>query len=118
VKKPKKPLKRSWIKKKPKKAKTSWRSGKIRLDARGMEDLRLAAYQRSGGRCESVKQGKRCGKPFHYLTFELHHLQHRSLGGSDVLQNVACLDAKCHSDHHLKNMKIVPYWSLYAISDH
>jgi 5-methylcytosine-specific restriction endonuclease McrA len=105
------PIQRSPIKKKRKKTKESWRSGKIRLDAKGMEDLRIAVYQRSGGGCENVINGKRCNKPIRWGSFEMHHIQHRSLGGSDSMQNCIALDKNCHNLHHLKNMKIVPYWS-------
>jgi hypothetical protein len=104
------PIQRSPIKKKRKKTKKSWRSGKIRLDAHGMEDLRIAVYQRSGGGCENVIRGKRCNKSITWLSFEMHHLQHRSLGGSDCMQNCIALDKNCHDLHHLKNVKIVPYW--------
>jgi 5-methylcytosine-specific restriction endonuclease McrA len=103
-------LKRSLIKKKKKKTTVSWRSGKIRLDAKGIEALRIAVYQRSGGRCENVINGKRCIVPFHFLTFEMHHLQHRSLGGSDSMDNASALCTRCHSDHHLKSKKILPFW--------
>ncbi len=108
-------LKRSPIKKKKKKTKVSWRSGKIRLDAKGMKDLRLAVYVRSCGGCENAIDGKRCDRHITWENFEMHHLRHRSLSGSDTMLNCIALDKKCHSDHHLRGTKIVPYWFLLKI---
>lgn len=106
-------LRRSRIKKKPKKTKVSWRSGKVRLDAEGMENLRVEVYIRCGGGCENTlnvdDDTRRCNAWVTWNTFEMHHVIHRSLSGSDSLQNCLALCRECHSNHHLKGLEIVPY---------
>jgi len=106
-------LKRSPIRKKKKVTKVSWRSGKVRLDAKGMEELRIECYLRSEGQCENTaKDGFRCRNRVTWKTGEMHHVIHRSRSGSDELSNVAMLCRECHTLHHLKNLEIVRHGIL------
>jgi 5-methylcytosine-specific restriction endonuclease McrA len=100
-----KPLKRSWIRPKPRKARVSWRSGKIRLDGMGMQLLRLAVFARSEyrwrHRCENkMEDGTRCLNTFSWQSFHLHHIVSRGRGGSDTEENTMALCPGCHDDHH------------------
>src|SRR5581483_2712857 len=92
--KPRKPLKRSWIRRKPKRARVLWRSGRVILDAAGMRELRETVFARSGGRCEN------CRTKITWEWFELHHLIHRSRGGSDDERNCAAYCRTCHAAAH------------------
>jgi hypothetical protein len=99
------PLKRSWLKRKPRKARVSWRSGKIRLDALGMGLLRLEVFARSENRhrnrCENkLEDGARCQHTIFWGTFHLHHIVSRGRGGSDTDENTMALCPGCHFDSH------------------
>jgi hypothetical protein len=110
-----KPLKRSWISRKPRKARVSWRSGKIRLDGAGMADLRWKVFERSrvgteyrfgfmGSElclCENrLSDGGRCPNRIRWETFQLHHIVSRGRGGSDTEQNTMALCVFCHCNTH------------------
>jgi 5-methylcytosine-specific restriction endonuclease McrA len=96
-----KPLKRSWISRKPRKARVSWRSGKIRLDRAGMAGLRWKVFERAGYRCENkLRGGRRCLNKFVWQTFQLHHIISRGQGGSDTEENTMALCVWCHADTH------------------
>lgn len=111
-------LKRTRIRIKPKKARTSWRSGKIRLDAKGMAELRWTVFCRSQGQCENdidgiqfvhgepLRLSVRCPNRISWDYFHLHHIIHRSLGGSDTEENTAAACVPCHSAHHNGGPKI------------
>ena len=97
------PLKRGGrIKPKAKKAMVGKVTGKIRLDAKGMVELRAACYDRSRGQCEMIREdtGRRCPHLVGWITGELHHKVHRSLGGSDDMQNCIFVCKTCHHDEH------------------
>jgi 5-methylcytosine-specific restriction endonuclease McrA len=87
-------IRRSPIKKRKKRARVLWRSGRVILDAKGMAELREQVYERSLGRCEN------CGVPTYYQSGHLHHVKHRSAGGSDTLENSLWLCVDCHVAHH------------------
>ncbi len=99
------PLKRSWIKRKPRARKVSWRSGKIREDAQGMALLRWCVFNRSLNRhrnqCENLlESGRRCLNFLTWETFHLHHIISRGRGGSDTEENCMALCPGCHFDTH------------------
>ena len=105
------PLRRKPLKPKAKKAKRNapWRAKKLRLDAKGMRELRNAVFLRSGMRCENTIDGRRCKENFGWFNFNLHHLTHRSLGGSDTPENTIAVCFTCHRAHHDGKRRIVPY---------
>lgn len=105
-----KPLRRSWLKKKPKphRERSPWLPQRVRLSGPEMQLLRRAAYQRSGGQCECwmATPGKTeadwCGKLVTWISGQLHHITPRAHGGSDVIENVAFLFADHHEEIHGK----------------
>jgi hypothetical protein len=103
--KSRKPLKRSYIKSKPKvrKERSPWLPQRVREDAKGMQRLREIAFARSDGRCECwMFNRSRCGKKVDWFSGELHHLQSRAHGGSDVIENLAFIHHDCHEEAHGK----------------
>lgn len=100
-----KPLKRSAIKKVSKRNRVL-KSGRVILDAAGMANLRMEAYERSGGVCEChlVEGTKKCGKFVHWHYGQLHHRIYRSSGGSDTIENVAFIRPECHEYIHKKGL--------------
>lgn len=108
--KPRRPLKRSWIRPKKRVRKVSWRTGRIREDAAGMARLRSDAFHRSNGICECGR--KVCKKRttrerlVTWLDGQLHHVISRAHGGSDVLDNVQFVTRQCHAE-----ITGIPYWT-------
>lgn len=102
------PIRRSPIKPKVKQAKVSapWRSPKIRLDARGMCELRGEVFARAQFQCENLINGQRCSTKISWVTFHLHHIVHRSQGGSDTPANTMAVCWDCHEDHHRGRRRI------------
>ena len=43
-------------------SRTLWRTGRVVLKGQDKTDLRRQVYRRANGRCEVLKNGKRCGK--------------------------------------------------------
>ena len=79
----------------------------VRLYGEDMQRLRLAAFCRSGGRCEMMRDGERCGYRITWENSELAHIRSRGAGGSDVIENVfmSCKFRKdgepgCHALSH------------------
>lgn len=110
--KSRKPLKRSYIRSKPKvkKERSPWLPMRVREDRIGMEKLRWLAFARSEGECECHLAGrKRCKKRVDWFSGELHHIQSRAHGGSDVIGNLAFIHADCHENIHGK-----PAWGKRA----
>jgi len=72
------------------KANRVWHKGKVRLDAEGTAELRLQAFERSGGICECG-----CRRP---VTFEKGEMHHETDHGtrSDVLDRVIFIRKDCH----------------------
>lgn len=103
-----KPLKRSPLKRKAKKARVL-KSGRVILDCRGMAELRKQAWDRSEGRCECYMIPEMaplgCGGFLNWTVDHLHHLTFRSHGGSDTLENVAFIRQECHDIAHGKGKR-------------
>lgn len=93
-------IRRTRIKPTAKRARVSWRSGKVRLDGAGMRELRGEVFRRAGGRCENTVKGSRCNQQAGWYDGELHHIVHRSRGGSDTLENSCWTCWDCHHAHH------------------
>lgn len=90
-----KPREPKRFKPKPKKSRTQWRSGRVIKKGRDMKELRAEAMERAQGYCES------CGVARIFdNTAEMHHVQKRSHGGSDILENVQMLCRPCHRAAH------------------
>ena len=103
------PLRRSPIKRKPRKHRESWRSGKIRLNAKEMCELRQSVLARSEYRCENEFNGERCRAPLTWMMFEMHHMQSRGRGGSDTMENCIALCRACHRMHHDGKFRVKPH---------
>lgn len=91
-----------------------WRRTKIRLDGREMEALRLQVFGRSEWRCENSfaptgYERRRCSNLIKWGSFHLHHMVHRSQGGSDTKENTLAVCMTCHDAHHGRNAPIMPY---------
>lgn len=87
------------------KAGVQWRSGRIRLSPKKMGDLRSLVFLRAMSQCERIIDGKRCGRVAYWdweswNGGELHHVIHRSQGGSDTEENCEWWCRQCHWDHH------------------
>ncbi len=106
--KPRKPLKRSWIRPKPREAHVNHKTGRVKLGSGDMQKLRATAYTRSGGLCECggrtegdrsnpILDWRQCDKPASFMHGELHHVLPRSAGGSDEIGNVEFLNRGCHN---------------------
>lgn len=108
-------IRRTRVRKKPRSERRSWRNPeRVRLDAKGMAQLRAEVFQRAAGRCENVFEGQRCPNRITWWDGEAHHLIHRSLSGSDVAENLAVLCWRCHIEHHAGRMEIIPCWKEAA----
>lgn len=105
------PIRRSPLKKKPRRAYESapWRRKKIRLDAKGMLELRQDALYRSGLRCENSIDGERCNKRIAWHNFHLAHIVSRGRGGSDCLKNVLAACQECHFEDTANRRKLQPH---------
>lgn len=105
------PIRRSRLKPKPKRARTSapWRAPKVRLDAEGMLTLRWNVFLRSERQCECEVNGKRCRNRFGFYDFQMHHVIHRSRGGSDSEENCIAACDICHMLHHDGKRRITVY---------
>lgn len=71
---------------------------KIRLSGPKLTALRQKVYDRAGGICEVGRAG--CGGFAGWDYGHMHHKQHRSLGGSDSLDNCAWSCPHCHREEH------------------
>lgn len=105
------PIRRTRIRPKPRQHKESapWRRPKVRLNGKEMAALRYQVLDRAEKRCENSFNGKRCANVVSWNTYHLHHLQHRSLGGSDTKENCLCLCMDCHLGHHEGLWQIEPH---------
>lgn len=102
------PLRRTRIKPKAKQHRESapWRQQRIRLDAKGMWALRSEVFARAQFQCENLIYGERCPAKIGWHSFQLHHIIHRSQGGSDSAENTLALCWDCHEDHHRGRRKV------------
>lgn len=105
------PLRRTALRPKAKKAKTSWRNPeRVRLGNGEMSKLRSEAFERADGRCENVRDGKRCPNKVGWFSADLHHIKHRSAGGGDVIGNVMVVCWPDHRAHHDQGLELEPCW--------
>src|SRR6185503_8236611 len=86
-----------WIKRKPKKHRVLWRTGRVILHGPETTELRLATYEAASGRCSVCNEfapweGWKHG--------EMNHLRFKSRGGGDTPSNVSWLCHKHHSAAH------------------
>jgi len=103
---PRKAIRRTWLRRKSRKSRVLTRTGRVILDSRGISALRLAVYERAEGRCEKVKDGKRCNRVANWSGWkhgELRHIVWRSHGGSDTAENTQWNCWECHNAEHQKN---------------
>jgi len=105
------PIRRSPIKFKAKEHKESapWRTPKIRLDAAEWNKMRQYIIARAGYRCENGMDNLRCNRKISWGDMHTHHRIHRSLGGSDVKENLLGVCQECHALHHAGVLKINPH---------
>lgn len=75
------------------------RRGRLVLTGEARRALRLAAYDRAGGRCEAGVTDT-CPGRLSADAFEWHHRKLRSQGGDDVIENSLCLCHDCHEWAH------------------
>lgn len=103
-----KALKRSWIKRKKRVRKESWRNpGRVREDAMGIKLLRWEVFNRSEvqgrfvrhNRCENKLAKGRCPSVLTWEKFHMHHIG-PARERSDTLSKVMALCEGCHFDHH------------------
>lgn len=94
-----KPLKRTWIKYKPKRSRVL-KSGRIILDGAHMEALRLEIFERSDGQCEWKWKRVRCASRITWDTMIMHHAKFRSHGGSDSMRNCRGICKTCDDRIH------------------
>jgi hypothetical protein len=107
------PLRRSPLKPKPRQRKESmpWRRPKIRLDAKGMLELRQNAFARSEGQCENsvTPQRDRCPVRIYWGTGQLAHMVSRGRGGNDSLENCLMVCRDCHYEDTRNRKKLEPH---------
>lgn len=96
------PLRRTRFKVKPRKHRESALRKRVRLNRAEMADLRLAAYERSGGMCECwrIPGQSPCPRKVTWHNGHLHHVIARGMGGSDLMGNVAYIAPTCHREIH------------------
>ena len=90
----------------------------VRLTGESLEMLRLACYQRAGGRSElsGVSLFFKARYPGDPLAYDMAHLRSRGAGGGDTLDNVMCLAHEEHMAAHAGKFKLpmtyedVPAW--------
>jgi len=113
-----KPLKRSWLRPRPRKnqvhvvvrhaqiiaileschPQSCIRVDRIHVDrAEAVSSIRHQVFARSGGRCEHVKQdGVLCGRPITWANFDLNERHHRGRGGLMSIDNSEAACRQCH----------------------
>lgn len=106
----KKPLKRSWIKKKSKRDRT-FKDGRVSLANKS--ELRRQTYELAEGRCQHIVDGIVCGKfaplegPW-WLRGELAHKKHGQGFRDDRLGESYWACHACHSGYHDSNRGTIP----------
>lgn len=85
------------------------RTGRMALDREQWALMRLALFERAGGRCELSSCRKRC-------PLEPHHVIKRSRGGPDAMWNLVALCRAHHEacDRPYRDGRLVFYWTLFA----
>jgi 5-methylcytosine-specific restriction endonuclease McrA len=69
-------------------------------------EVRRECYERDEGICQ-LRLSANCWRSASWEHGHMHHKRHRSLGGKDVLENVAWSCPPCHAAHHVPE-KVVP----------
>ena len=80
----------------------------IRLKGADYTKLKEEVYARDGGQCQTCKKRVplRIGGIFNpFLCANLSHVIHRSLGGSDTLENTIIQCFECHQRYPGKSQK-------------
>jgi len=92
-----KPKSRTFSRPRPKPRKSHvTKSGRIILGRKEYRELCALALERAGGYCETPGCRVRVfGRPENF-----HHIRHRSLGGSDSLDNIRVLCLEHHNREH------------------
>lgn len=77
-----------------------------RMEAERWAEIRKIVYARDGGCCRAfgVRLKLRTDNPLELA--ETHHIQYRSLGGSDALSNLCLLSREAHELEHLHKLVI------------
>lgn len=94
-----KPLKRSWIRPKPKRHR-ELKGGRVILDGPETKVLREQIFDRSEGQCEWVWRKVRCENLITWESMTMHHAKFRSHGGSDSLDNCRGICRFCNGRLH------------------
>jgi len=72
----------------------------LRLDPNSYQQMQRLVLERDGWRCQF------CGS---MSGVEVHHINHRSQGGSDCAENLIALCSRCHKLVHRKTMNQAPW---------
>lgn len=67
----------------------------IRLKGKNIRKLRQECYERADGCCEKCGSAAPWDGGIMFMG-HMHHIKHRSLGGSDTIKNVQWLCNECH----------------------
>ena len=83
-------------------SKVLWRTGRVKLRGQDKTDLRRAIYNRAGGRCEEIRNGKRCNRFAAWDGLKHGELSHRKHGANrdDTEEGVIWSCKECHAERH------------------
>jgi hypothetical protein len=83
-------------------SKVQWRTGRVILKGQDKTELRRAVYNRAGGRCEEIRNGKRCNRFAAWGGVKHGELSHRKHGANrdDTTDGVIWSCRTCHSARH------------------
>lgn len=62
----------------------------------GWWEIRKKVWQRDGGRCRVLVNGKACGA----IAKEVHHIVPLSRGGTTTMANLIAICERCHNSRH------------------
>ena len=89
------------IRKKSRKAKVGKYTGRVRLDAEGMKELRITVYERARGLCEMKLKGAGCQVYAGWVSGELaHYPKSRGAGAGDTPEETVWACKPCHRYQH------------------
>jgi len=79
-----------------------WRTGRVQLRGQDKTDLRRDVYNRAGGRCEEIRNGKRCNRFAGWDGLKHGELSHRAHGAkrNDTTDDVLWSCRECHRKRH------------------
>jgi 5-methylcytosine-specific restriction endonuclease McrA len=75
------------------------RHAKSRAERRYILEVRLAVYERSGGRCE-LRLSPKCWEWISWSTMHSAHVKSRGAGGQWTLTNLKAACPECHGFQH------------------